>query len=74
MVDEQDGNAVLVCQCLEDADVPVVAGVGIGLAAHSPDTLEGVDDHQPGGRMFPKKLLHLLHQPAVELLRHHGEM
>ena len=61
MVDEQDGNTVSVCQCFEDADVPVVIGVGIGLIARCPNALEGVDDHQAGSRVRLEKLLHLLH-------------
>ena len=65
---------VLVRQGFEHADVPVVVGVGIGLAARTPDALEGVDDHQAGGRVLPEELLDLLHQPAAELLRHHGEV
>ena len=74
VVDQQDGDAVPVRQSFEDTDVLVVAGVGIHLAARAPDTLEGVDDHQAGGRVLPEELLDLLHQPAAELLRHHGEV
>ena len=61
-------------QRFENADVPVVAGIGIGLIARSPDALESVNDHQTGGRMLFEELLDLLHQSAVELLRHHGEV
>ena len=74
VVDEQDGDAVPVRQGSEDADVPVVAGVGIAFVPGRPDTLQGVDDHQTGGRMFPEELLDLIQKPAVELLRHHGKV
>ena len=74
MVDQQNGDVVPVCQSFENTDVPVVAGVGIGLAARTPDALERVDDHQTSGRVLPEELLDLLHQPAAELLRHHGEV
>ena len=74
MVDQQDGNAVTVRQRFENADVPVVAGVGIGLAANSPNALERVDDHQASGRMLLEKLLDLFHQSTVELFRHHGKV
>ena len=59
---------------LRDADVPVVAGVGIAFIPGRTDALEGVDDYQPSGRMLPEELLHLFHQSGVELLGHHGEV
>ena len=74
MMDQQHGNAVLVCQCFEHTNVPVVVGVGICIIAHGPDALQGVDDHKPGGRVLLEKLLDLFHQSAVELFRHDGEV
>jgi len=74
VMDQQHGDAVPVRQTLEHADVPVVVGVGTHVIAHGADALQRVDDHEPGGRMLLEELLDLLHQPAVELLRHDGEV
>ena len=46
VVDKQDSNPVLVCQLLEDTQVTVVAGVGIGVVDAAPDALERVDDDE----------------------------
>ena len=73
-MDQQHGNAVPVCQCFEHTDVPVVVGVGTHVIAHGTDALQRVDDHEPRGRVLFEELLDLLHQPAVELLRHDGEV
>ena len=74
VMNQQHGNAVPVCQCFEYTDVPIVVGVGIGIVAHGPDALQGVDDHEARGRMLLEELLNLFHQSAVELFRHGGEV
>ena len=61
-------------QRLEHADVPVVVGVRVGVAARGADALQGVDDHETCIRVLFEKLFDLFHQSAVELLRHHSEV
>ena len=43
MMHQQNGDAVLVRQRFQNADVPVVAGIGIRVIAHGADALERVD-------------------------------
>ena len=74
MVDQQNGDAVLVRQRFQNADVPVVTGIRIRVIARSADALERVDDDEPGLRMLLQELLDLFHQPVVELLGHDGEV
>ena len=74
MMHQQNGDAVLVRQRFQNADVPIVAGIRVCVIAHCADTLERVDDDEPGLRMLFQKLLDLLHQPVVELLGHDGEV
>ena len=74
MMHQQNGDAVLVRKLLEDADIPVVAGVGICVIACGADALERVDDDEPGLRMLLQELLDLFHQSIVELLGHDGEV
>ena len=74
MMYQQNGDAVLVRQCFQNADVTVVTGIGIRVIACCADALERVDDDEPGLRMLLQKLLNLFHQPVVELLRHDGEV
>ena len=73
-MDQQYRNAVPVCQCLQNTNVPIIVGVRVCLIPSGSDTLECVDDHQAGGRMCLEKLLHLIDQPIVELLGHHSEV
>ena len=49
---QQNGDAVLVRQRFQNADVPVVAGVWIRVIACGADALERVDDDEPGLRML----------------------
>ena len=49
---QQNGDAVLVRQRFQNADVPVVAGIGICVIACGADALERVDDDEPGLRML----------------------
>ena len=74
MMHQQNGDAVLVRQRFQNADVPVVAGIRVYVIAYGADTLERVDDDEPGLRMLLQKLLDLFHQPVVELLGHDGEV
>ena len=74
MMHQQNGDAVLVRQRFQNADVPIVAGIRVCVIACGADTLERVDDDEPGLRMLFQKLLDLLHQPVVELLGHDGEV
>ena len=71
---QQNGDAVLVRQRFQNADIPVVAGIRIRVIACCADALERVDDDEFGLRMLLQKLLDLLHQPVVELLGHDGEV
>ena len=71
---QQNGDAVLIRQRFQNADVPVVAGVGIRVIARGADALERVDDDEFGLRMLFQELLDLFHQPVVELLGHDGEV
>ena len=74
MMHQQNGDAVLVRQRFQNADVPIIAGVWIRVIARDADALERVDDDEPGLRMLLQKLLDLFHQPVVELLGHDGEV
>ena len=71
---QQNGDAVFVRQCFQNADVPVVAGILVCVIARGADALERVDDDEPGLRMLLQKLLDLFRQSIVELLGHHGEV
>ena len=71
---QQNGDAVLVRQRFQNADVPIVAGVGVRVIARGADALERVDDDEPGLRMLLQKLFDLFHQSVVELLGHDGEV
>ena len=71
---QQNGDAVLVRQRFQNADVPVVADIGIRVIARGADALERVDDDELGLRMLFQELLDLFHQPVVELLGHDGEV
>lgn len=71
---QQNGDAVLVRQRFQNANVPVVAGIGICVIARCADALERVDDDEPGLWMLFQELLDLFHQPVVELLGHDGEV
>ena len=73
-MDQQYRNAVPVCQCLQNTNVPIIVGVRVCLIPSESDTLECVDDHQAGGRMCFEKLFHLIDQPIVKLLGHHREV
>ena len=64
MVDEQDGNAVLVRQPLEHRQVPVVVGVG-GIVDWT-DHLQGVDDDQYGIRMSGEECFYLFLQSLTD--------
>ena len=44
MMHQQNGDAVLVRQRFQNADVPVVTGIRIRVIARSADALERVDD------------------------------
>ena len=74
MMHQQNGDAVLVRQRFQNADIPVVAGIRIRVIARGADALERVDDDEPGLRMLLQELLDLFHQPVVELLGHDGEV
>ena len=50
MMDQQYRNAVPVCQCLQNTNVPIIVGVRVCLIPSGSDTLECVDDHQAGVR------------------------
>ena len=71
---QQNGDAVLVRQRFQNADVTVVTGIRIRVIARGADALERVDDDEPGLRMLLQELLDLFHQPVVELLGHDGEV
>ena len=71
---QQNGDAVFVRQRFQNADVPIVAGIRVCVIAHCADTLERVDDDEPGLRMLLQELLDLFHQSIVELLGHDGEV
>lgn len=64
---------MLVRQPLEDTQVTVVAGIGIGVVDAAPDTLERIDDDKHRVRVYHQEALDLLLQSAVQLLRHGGE-
>ena len=74
MMDQRYRNAMPVCQCLQNTNVPIVIGLGVCLIPSGSDTLERVDHHQTGGRMILEKMLHLIDQPIVELFGHHSEV
>ena len=74
MMHQQNSDAVFVRQRFQNADVPIIAGIGIRVIARCADALERVDDDEPGLRMLLQKLLDLFHQPVVELLGHDGEV
>ena len=65
---------IAVGQGLQHFQVPVIVGVGVGVPACSPNSLEGVDHHQHGVGMPRKELLDLLLQPAPQLLRCRGKV
>ena len=65
MVDEQDGNAVLVRQPLEHRQIPVVIGVG-GVVDRT-DHLQGVNDDQHGVGVCGDKCVHLFLQPLADV-------
>ena len=73
VVDEQDGDAVPVRQLLENAEVTVVAGVGIYVVRNTADALERVDGNERGAGMIREKTLDLLLKTAAELFQHGGE-
>ena len=64
MVDEQDGNAVLVRQPLQHRQIPVVIGVG-GVVDRT-NHLQGVDDDQYGVWVSGKECVHLFLQPLTD--------
>jgi len=74
MMHQQNGDAVLVRQRFQNADVPVIAGIRVRIIACGADTLERVDDDEPGLWMLLQELFDLFHQPVVELLGHDGEV
>ena len=64
MVDEQDGDAVLVRQPLEHRQVPVVIGVG-GVVDRT-NHLQGVDNDQHGIGVCGDECVHLFLQPLAD--------
>ena len=64
MVDEQDGNAVLVRQPLEHRQIPVVIGVG-GVVDRT-NHLQGVNDDQHGVGVCGDKCVHLFLQSLTD--------
>ena len=66
---QQNGDAVLVRQRLQNADIPIIAGIGIRVIARGADALKRVDNDESGGGMLFQELFNLFHQSVVELLR-----
>ena len=64
MMDQQDGDAVLVRQPLEHRQVPVVIGVG-GVVDRT-DHLQGVNDDQHCVGMCGDECVHLFLQPLAD--------
>ena len=64
MVDEQDGNAVLVRQPLEHRQIPVV--IGVGGIVDGADHLQRIDEDQNSIRVSYEEALHLLLQPLAD--------
>ena len=64
MMDEQDGDAVLVRQPFQDRQVPIVVGVG-GVVDRA-DHLQRVDDDQHGVGVCGDECVHLLLQPLAD--------
>ena len=60
VVDEQNGDAVLVRQPLQHRQIPVV--IGVGGVVYRADHLKCVNDDQHDVRMFPRKCVHLFLQ------------
>ncbi|MPM92171.1 hypothetical protein SDC9_139306 [bioreactor metagenome] len=73
VVDEQDGDAVPVRQLLEDAEITVVAGVGIDIVRNTADALERVDDDERGTGVLREEALDLLLKTSAKLFRHCGK-
>ena len=72
MVDEQDGDAVLVRQPFQDRQVPVV--VGIGGVVDRADHLQRVDDDQHRIWMGGEECFHLFFQPLADGRALHTEV
>lgn len=73
VVNEEKCDPAPVCQLLQDAQVPVIAGVGIGLIAVAADSLENIGNHQRRIGVNREELLDLLLQTLPESCGDRGE-
>jgi len=66
MVDQQNADIVLVCQCFQGADFLVIAGIHTVVLVAGTHLLQGVDDDQPGIWVLVDKADKLFLQPLPD--------
>ena len=65
VVEQKDGDPVLVCNLFENGQVPVIIGVGV-VTVDASDHLQGIDDNQNGITVVRQKGFQLLLQALAE--------
>ena len=73
-MDEQDGDAVVISQPFQRRDVPVVAGVGVGVLTGLPYLLQRVDDYQRCSRMLRQEAPELILKSSADAPGQGGEV
>ena len=74
MMDEQDGDAVVISKPFQRRDVPVVTGVGVGVLTGLPYLLQRVDDYQRCSRMLRQEALELILKSSADAPGQGGEV
>ena len=69
----QEANPAYIGKPFQFGDYLIVVGIAVLLCPGLPDFLQGVDDNEPGVRVFPDKTLSLLLQATTELLGSDGK-
>ena len=66
MVDQQNADVILVRQCLQGADLLVIAGIHTVVLVVGTNLLQGINDDQPGVRVLIEETCKLFLQPLPD--------
>jgi len=66
MVDQQNADVILVRQCLQSADLLVIAGIHTVVLVVGTNLLQSIDDDQPGVRVLIEEAGELFFQPLPD--------
>ena len=70
---QEQADAIPVGKLLHPAHDVIIVCIAVSIGADLSDLLQGVDDNEPGVRMFADELFELLVKPRPELLCVHGK-